>query len=94
MGYVEKYYDNQRKLEDDAKGGRWNGRQIRNAFQSPIAPAVYEAKDKSEIKFEVRNFKKVAEVAAQFDDYLFQTHNKRSHEDIAQSEFLRAPLDM
>jgi len=51
----------------------WNGRQIRNAFQTAVALAEYEAQasGKSTIILEPKHIKEVAEVANNFEEYLY-----------------------
>ena len=58
-------------------GPVWNGRQIRNAFQSAMALATYEATQsgKDKIQLSRSHFTKVANVSASFDDYLLRTHH-------------------
>ena len=52
----------------------WNGRQIRNAFQTAVAIAEAEAfSEKKQPEIKVEHFKLVAKVSAEFDNYLFQT---------------------
>lgn len=62
----------------------WNGRQIKNAFQTAIALAEWDYLDtQSNPKFkndsgpllEARHFKKVAEASARFDQYLKSVRN-------------------
>lgn len=64
---------------------RWNGRQIRNAFQTALAMAEYEALGDSGItadwallekiksRLEVRHFETVANASAHFDAYIEET---------------------
>lgn len=66
---------------------------VRNAFQSAIAIAVHRPDDPSQIKLQVKHFQKVAMVAAEFDDYLFRTHNKQSDEYMAMYNMIRAAVD-
>lgn len=44
-------------------GLRWNGRQIRNAFQSAVALAEYAVKDEVTAVLEVSHFEKVAQAS-------------------------------
>jgi hypothetical protein len=92
MDYMEKHYDDQLKLEKEDGGCVWNGRQIRNAFQSAYALAVYEARDKSRIKLKVSNFEEVAKFANMFNKYLFETQSRRSADQIASGDLIRAPV--
>lgn len=76
-------------------------RQIRNAFQTAIAIATYEAKeangcqhgesnDKAVIpKLSVAHFKKVAKSARQFDRYLNSVNSGKSESDLARLSILR-----
>ncbi|KAH0537570.1 hypothetical protein FGG08_005636 [Glutinoglossum americanum] len=62
-----------------SKSGRWNGRQIRNAFQTAIALAEFEAKSEGGETKRVpyltkAHFKKVAEASAEFNHYLVQVY--------------------
>lgn len=60
---------------------QWNGRQIRNAFQTAMALAEFEAKQLSNpgsrlIRpvLEIKQFKLLAKASSQFNDYLRLTH--------------------
>ena len=72
-----------------SKKAKWNGRQIRNAFQTATSLAEYEAhenkskqnKDRSleqttttELELKVDHFERVAWASFEFDKYLAQTH--------------------
>lgn len=61
--------------ENKRRNNRWNGRQIRNAFQTATALAEYEAAaaQKSPAMLEVGHFETVAEAALQFDMYIAET---------------------
>lgn len=54
----------------------WNGRQIRNAFQTAIALAEFDARDDPEKQATIskKQFKTIAKASMDFDDYLFHTH--------------------
>ncbi|KAL8953130.1 MAG: hypothetical protein Q9222_001013 [Ikaeria aurantiellina] len=63
-----------RKLRKKGKT-TWNGRQIKNAFQTAIALAEFDANERggrSVLKLE--NFKVVARASRDFDDYLSRLH--------------------
>lgn len=71
----------------------WNGRQIRNAFQTAVALAEHSAlrapqtkeNDKGGvIHLEVEHFLKVLQVSHKFDEYLRKTRKNRDWLDIAQ----------
>ncbi|KAM3066176.1 hypothetical protein ACMFMF_010492 [Clarireedia jacksonii] len=75
------------------KSLRWNGRQIRNAFQTVLALAEFQTKNtSSESKtFLVtkKHFKIVANASIQFNDYLLETHGM-DEDKTAGRETLRA----
>ncbi|KAL8779557.1 MAG: hypothetical protein Q9213_006885 [Squamulea squamosa] len=90
-------------LEHD-EGGRWNGRQIRNAFQTAIALAEYDATEDMRRRFSlsdtrelptlkpritVDHFRKVASAASDFDRYLKDVYGGRDEADRASGESLR-----
>jgi len=70
-------------------------RQIRNAFQTAVAIAKYEAKarnrqrglsdDNLHIELSDKQFRKVASIAEQFDEYLNDLHGK-NEADLAKSD--------
>lgn len=68
---------------------RWNGRQIRNAFQSALAIAEYVAKDGVPVKLEISHFEKVAKASSEFDYYLSRVHHGRTDADNALSNMMR-----
>ena len=68
---------------------RWNGRQIRNAFQSSLAIAEYAAGDGIPAKLEISHFEKVAKASSEFDHYLSRVHHGRSDADNAYSNMAR-----
>ncbi|KAF2269174.1 hypothetical protein CC78DRAFT_575278 [Lojkania enalia] len=61
---------------------RWNGRQIFNAFQTAVAMADQEHAEHPEKYPEpiirVRHFEKVAEITAEFEQYLQEVHDGRT----------------
>ncbi|KAK1480523.1 hypothetical protein CTAM01_14363 [Colletotrichum tamarilloi] len=79
------------------RGPVWNGRQIRNAFQSAIALAGYHTETGEQIHLTKENFRRVGEVSDQFSRYIYKT--KLSHTDadlnraggIRRDEFGRDP---
>lgn len=67
----------------------WNGRQIRNAFQTAIALAEYEAYLKGgRPELAERHFAKVAKASSDFDKYLRMTHG-RSESQLAEATKIR-----
>lgn len=81
---------------------RWNGRQIRNAFQTAIALAEYEyhekcqecdeTGDKKPIKPALldRHFQAVADTSAEFSDYLTAVMGGQSYGHVAQKHEMRS----
>ncbi|KAF4963138.1 hypothetical protein FSARC_8851, partial [Fusarium sarcochroum] len=57
---------------------QWNGRQIRNAFQTALALAEFEAKNfgdsPPEPTLEVKHFLTIADATTRFNEYLLATH--------------------
>ncbi len=84
------------------EGKRWNGRQIRNAFQTAVALAEYEFQEKCQKceqtgdkppfrpALEDRHFLAVAKTSAQFDDYLQSVMHGQTHEQKAQTLEIRS----
>lgn len=82
------------------KGTRWNGRQIRNAFQTAISLAGYDhtkklaSNDPSEVptkpKLTKDHFKKVAKASADFDDYVREVMGGEDYARKAEIEEVRA----
>ena len=69
--------------------GPWNGRQIRNAFQTAIALSEYEAAlNGGNPELTERHFEKVAKVSSDFDKYLRLTHG-RSESQMAEASKIR-----
>ncbi|KAI0017487.1 hypothetical protein F4780DRAFT_587807 [Xylariomycetidae sp. FL0641] len=70
---------------------QWNGRQIRNALQSALALADFEARDKPEepTVVTVEQFRIIATATRDFDEYLRITHGDRE-EEIARKDRVRA----
>ncbi|KAI0544468.1 P-loop containing nucleoside triphosphate hydrolase protein [Xylaria curta] len=78
-----------RKLEKDGLRP-WNGRQIRNAFQTAIAIAKFDAKQKGmEVVLRAEHFKKVAKSAVDFDLYLNELHKGKDEAQLARENFWR-----
>ena len=67
-------------------GHRWNGRQIKNAFQTAIALAEWDASDSPNAcpgdiaHLETKHFKDVAIASARFDQYLLKVREERSEQ--------------
>ncbi|KAL8775550.1 MAG: hypothetical protein Q9209_000046 [Squamulea sp. 1 TL-2023] len=93
-----------RHFREHDEGGRWNGRQIRNAFQTAIALAEYDATEYMRRRFNVSDtrelptlkpritvdhFQKVANAASDFDRYLKDVYGGRDEAERAFGESLR-----
>ncbi|OIW31234.1 hypothetical protein CONLIGDRAFT_679961 [Coniochaeta ligniaria NRRL 30616] len=80
-----------------AQSGSWNGRQIRNAFQTAIALAEFEASEggspgtnsKHGIELKEQHFATVAEASKEFDKYLRSTQGGQTEADLARLEQTR-----
>ncbi|KAJ2988903.1 hypothetical protein NUW58_g3738 [Xylaria curta] len=86
LGWAKKNY----------KALSWNGRQIRNAFQTVLALSEFHAKSKSKKLdkptspvVKLKHFKVVANAAIQFNEYLKATHGY-DEERVAKRDFIRA----
>lgn len=82
---------------DNFSALQWNGRQIRNSFQTALALAEFEARKNTEKdhnentrtpKLSVRHFQTIALASQEFDEYLQQTHG-RSEEKQAHYDKMR-----
>lgn len=83
-------------------GKRWNGRQIRNAFQTAVALAEYEFHEKRQKceqtgdqppirpALETHHFEAVAKTSAEFDDYLQSVMGGQTYEQKAQFNEVRS----
>lgn len=76
---------------------QWNGRQIRNAFQTALALAEFEtqkarrkkkAEEDSVVTISAKHFQTIALASREFDEYLQQTHG-RTEENQAQYDRMR-----
>lgn len=76
---------------------KWNGRQIRNAFQTAIALADFEASDSADKipTMTKKHFAKLGKAAAEFDEYLESVHgmdeDKMARRDQERATFSRKP---
>ena len=85
-----------RKLKNE-KHKRWNGRQIRNAFQTAVAIAEYhhtlDMRKKGysgNPELTVEHLQKVVQASSDFDDYMRKTHSGYTDEQIAAKANLRS----
>jgi hypothetical protein len=91
------YKDSEPKIMNWAKETwktlRWNGRQIRNAFQTVLALAEFHAKNSSSEStnsvITKKHFKIVASASIQFNEYLLATHGM-DEDKVAGREYMRA----
>lgn len=67
----------------------WNGRQIRNAFQTAVSMAEFHAQDKNRIEVTRSHFAKVAEVSNEFNVYLWRVKKSRNDQRIMLKKGLR-----
>ena len=84
------------------EGKRWNGRQIRNAFQTAVALAEYEFQEKCQKceqtgdkppfrpALDRQHFDAVAKTSAEFDDYLQSVMGGYTYEQKAQMTEMRS----
>ncbi|KAI3324697.1 hypothetical protein HD806DRAFT_493377 [Xylariaceae sp. AK1471] len=75
LDYAETFFADQ-KDPDSTIGPVWNGRQIRNAFQSAVALAGYKHKGTHKIVLTRDHFEKVSKVSNQFNSYLWSIQCK------------------
>ncbi|MCJ1454012.1 hypothetical protein MMC28_004362 [Mycoblastus sanguinarius] len=70
--YARQHYTDLSK----ANRATWNGRQIKNAFQTAIALAEFDAKTKKQVKpvLATEHFEVVAKASEGFDEYLSRIH--------------------
>jgi hypothetical protein len=70
LDFAESYWD-----ECEDMGRRpWNGRQIRNSFQSAMSLAEFDAKDGQNPVMTRRHFEMITKASQDFDDYLKRVH--------------------
>lgn len=67
----------------------WNGRQIRNAFQTAVALADFQSEARSTPKLNHTQFKKVAETSMEFDRYLEAMYGGRDDALVAERDQTR-----
>jgi len=73
-----------REMFQDQKGSRWNGRQIRNAFQVASSLAHYDArKEDCPPKLTVEHFKTIFSVTEDFDEFMTEAHGGKTAKDQA-----------
>lgn len=75
LKYAKVFFESQ-KRPAARSGPVWNGRQIRNAFQSAVALAAYRHRGTQKILLTRDHFEKVSKVSNQFNDYLWSIQGK------------------
>ncbi|KAI0538398.1 hypothetical protein GGR58DRAFT_468241 [Xylaria digitata] len=75
LDYAETFFSEQSQ-PNSTIGPVWNGRQIRNAFQSAVALAGYKHKGTHKIVLNRDHFEKVSKVSNQFNNYLWSIQCK------------------
>lgn len=63
----------------DARAVEWNGREIRNAFQTAVALAQYQARKdgKKQVVLEADHLKRVVKMSRLFKEYITSTHKNQ-----------------
>ena len=88
LRFARSHYEEHR---DRDKTEVWNGRQIRNAFQTAIAIAEYEAKNDDDDRPQLTkdHFKQVAKASEGFDRYLKSVYNSQTVASVAKANLER-----
>ncbi|KAM7213256.1 aaa family atpase [Rhypophila decipiens] len=76
--FAAKIFASQR---DPKSGPVWNGRQIRNAFQSALALAGFHSDDGQSVRLETQHFQKVFNVSDKFSNYIWRVRQGHSDAD-------------
>ncbi|CAN9330935.1 unnamed protein product [Alternaria alternata] len=101
---IKKFYKRHWKANEKKASRRWNGRQIKNAFQTALALANWDFRNDTDSKLsrpklEASHFKQVAKTSNHFDDYLAEIFREGEDEyadmfaKIAKRENLRNDTD-
>lgn len=83
---IRKFYERHWQENIDNPSRRWNGRQIKNAFQTALALAnwdFHESQHASELErpfLKASHFIRVAETSAHFDDYIGDIHDMQEQD--------------
>ena len=70
-------------------GPVWNGRQIRNAFQSAVALAGFGHPPNQSVPLSTEHFDKVSSVCHHFNSYLWRVKRAQTDADLARTSMLR-----
>jgi hypothetical protein len=70
---------------------RWNGRQIRNTFQTALALAEFAVRNRESVNpvLTKKHFKIIVNASIQFNEYLLATHGA-DEDKVAKREYMRA----
>ena len=79
MSYAEEIFSLQRNPQ---YGPVWNGRQIRNAFQSAVALAAFHTRADSPVSLKKVYFENVFAVSNKFNNYIWTTKQGQSDADL------------
>jgi hypothetical protein len=65
--------------DPDVRAVEWNGREIRNAFQTAVALAQYQARKEGKVQvvLQADHLKKVVKMSKLFKDYINSTHKNQ-----------------
>ena len=65
--------------DPDVRAVEWNGREIRNAFQTALALAQYQARKerKKQVVLQADHLKRVVKMSRHFKDYITSTHKNQ-----------------
>ncbi|KAL4738843.1 hypothetical protein BDV11DRAFT_215630 [Aspergillus similis] len=95
---IRRFADQHWQRNLDRPTRRWNGRQIKNAFQTAIALANWEFYDEKNVAklerplLKAKHFQYVAQITAHFDDYIsdiYGTFNEDTYSFLAARDALR-----
>jgi hypothetical protein len=81
-------------------GPVWNGRQIRNAFQSALALAVYHSKPGESISLDLDYFQRVFEVSDRFSNYIWKVRQENGDAEwnkmtmVRRDDFVYVPVNL
>jgi hypothetical protein len=70
MSYAKALFKTQ-SIKGSVIGPVWNGRQIRNAFQSVVALAAHGCKEGAMVRVEREHFERVSKVSNEFNHYIW-----------------------
>ena len=95
MKFAELHFQQRRGPGKGRDDQVWNGRQIRNAFQTAVALAHYDVRQakgepKPRARLEAKHFETVARASAEFERYLAETRNDMSEAELAGADGERA----